>query len=137
MISVIEAANILEVSPSRVRALIASNVLPAQKVGRSWVLEEKDVVQRLSSNPRGGRPRSHKTVTQPPSSDISSECEYRREYLDEMHHLYLSCKEHLSVIPPSELIGSAESHEEASFYISVSDFFLRQRQYELIEKGVF
>lgn len=135
MISVIEAANILEVSPSRVRALIASDALPAQKVGRSWVLEEKDVVQRLSSNPRGGRPRSLRTDEHPPLGN--NHLEHGEEHLDEMHSLYLRCKKHLSVMPTSELIGSAQSHEEASFYISVSDFFLRQRQHELIDKGVF
>jgi len=137
MLTVVDAAKLLGVSPSRVRALISSNALPARKIGRNWVLEEEDVVRRLANRPHGGRPRSNQADAQPLPGDISLECEYGRDYLEEMRRLYLSCKEHLSVVPASELISSAESHEEASFYISVSDFFLKQRQYELIERGVF
>ena len=46
MLSVVESAEILQVTPTRVRALIAQGALPAQKVGRTWTLREEDVMQR-------------------------------------------------------------------------------------------
>lgn len=51
MLSVVESAEILQVTPTRVRALIAQGALPAQKVGRTWTLREEDVMQR--AEPRG------------------------------------------------------------------------------------
>lgn len=47
---------ILQVTPTRVRALIAQGALPAQKVGRTWTLRE-DVMQRCATRPSAGRPR--------------------------------------------------------------------------------
>ena len=46
MLSVVESAEILQVTPTRVRALIAQGALPAQKVGRTWTLREEDVMFR-------------------------------------------------------------------------------------------
>lgn len=57
MLSVVESAEILQVTPTRVRALIAQGALPAQKVGRTWTLREEDVMQRAATRPSAGRPR--------------------------------------------------------------------------------
>ena len=56
MLSVAQSAELLNVSPTRVRALIASGLLPAEKAGRAWVLREEDVMQRASLHARPGRP---------------------------------------------------------------------------------
>lgn len=52
MLSVTESAAILDISPSRVRALIAQGQLPAQKVGNAWILKEEDVMQRITERPK-------------------------------------------------------------------------------------
>jgi len=44
MLSVVESAERLGVSPARVRALIKAGQLPACKSGRAWVLREEDVL---------------------------------------------------------------------------------------------
>ena len=51
MLSTVEAAKLLGVSSIRVRNLIYDGALPAQKVGRSWVLREEDVMARLARQP--------------------------------------------------------------------------------------
>ena len=66
MLSVSECAQILGVSTARVRQLIASGSLEATKVGRSWVLPEAAVYDRLLKNPSSGRPSSS-------SDDLHSE----------------------------------------------------------------
>lgn len=58
MLSVAQAAEMLQVSATRVRTLIKKGTLPATKVGNSWCLEEKDVLQRTMDRPKAGRPRS-------------------------------------------------------------------------------
>ena len=56
MLSVVESAERLGVSPARVRALIKAGQLPACKSGRAWVLREEDVLERVAVHPRAGRP---------------------------------------------------------------------------------
>ncbi len=46
MLSVSQSADILKITPSRVRALIKNGSLHASKAGRIWLLEEKDVLQQ-------------------------------------------------------------------------------------------
>jgi hypothetical protein len=55
-----DAARWLNVSVRRLTAMIRSGIVKAQKIGRTWVLEESEVlrVQKLS-RPRG-RPRKKK-----------------------------------------------------------------------------
>ena len=48
MLSVVESAERLGVSPARVRALIKAGQLPACKSGRAWVLREEDVLERVA-----------------------------------------------------------------------------------------
>lgn len=134
MISVSEAARELGISPARVRKMISDGVLPAKKVGRAWLLEEKDVARRLLDRPKAGRPTSARTQERDaqdgfPESDAA--------YEDDMRELYLSCKEAFRFRPSPHLVAHASSAEEAAFYMTVADFFLQQKQRELVKAGVF
>lgn len=37
----------------------------------------------------------------------------------------------------TELLKTANSYEEQKFYVAISDFFLQQRQKEVIKQGIF
>lgn len=37
----------------------------------------------------------------------------------------------------TELLKKSKSYEEQAFYVAVSDFFLQQRQKEVIKQGLF
>ena len=140
MLSVAESAERLGVSPARVRALIKAGQLPAEKSGRAWVLREEDVLQRVASRPRAGRPAagalaegnrpSARTAVKPPTGEAS--------FPDlAAHELYEGCRTLFRRIPSSELMAAAHSQEEAAFYMAVTDFFLQQRQAQLVKAGVF
>ena len=131
MLSVSESAELLQVSPARVRALIAEGTLPARKVGRAWVLQEEDVMDRVARRPRGGRPKHTATrTTQPTPHEQQSPG-------GDLHDLYLACKESFFTRPDATALEGAGTSEEASFYLAVSDFFIQQRQRELIQMGAF
>ncbi|MGB7157393.1 MAG: helix-turn-helix domain-containing protein [Tepidisphaeraceae bacterium] len=55
-----EAAKRLGITPTRIATMIRSGIIKAQKIGRSWVIEESELarVQRLPRRP--GRPRKPK-----------------------------------------------------------------------------
>ena len=55
LISCIEAAKKLKIDDSRVRQLIRAGRLPAQKVGRSWIIDPKDL--KLVKDRKPGRPK--------------------------------------------------------------------------------
>lgn len=128
MLSVSQAAEQLGVTPSRVRALIKHGRLPASKNGREWVLREEDVAARLFSNPQAGRPR----VAQQKQSELG-----RAKGNQEARAAYDLCRELFRTLPSSTMISQARSHEEASFYMAVADFFLQQKQADLVHRGVF
>ena len=50
-----QAGKILKVNASRVRVLIKEGRLPAQKIGRDWIILEKDLEKVKDRKP--GRPR--------------------------------------------------------------------------------
>ncbi len=58
MLTANAAAKILKVSARRVRALIKAERLPAQKVGRDWVILEPDL--ELVRVRKPGRPKKQK-----------------------------------------------------------------------------
>lgn len=140
MLSVAESAERLGVSPARVRALIKAGQLPAEKSGRAWVLREEDVLQRLSSRPRAGRPAAKVAVegARPDAGGMGS-----RPAGDSStpgtaaHELYEECRALFRHIPSSEMMAAAQSREEVAFYMAVTDFFLQQRQAQLVKAGVF
>jgi excisionase family DNA binding protein len=49
------AAEILGISDSRMRQLILAGRLPAKKIGRDWLIREKDLAKMFGRRP--GRPR--------------------------------------------------------------------------------
>lgn len=53
-----QAARALGINDSRVRQLILSGRLPAQKIGRDWIIQEKDL--KKVSNRKPGRPRKER-----------------------------------------------------------------------------
>jgi excisionase family DNA binding protein len=55
LISTKEAAKKLKIDDSRVRVLIREGRLPAQKVGRSWVIDPADL--KLLKTRKPGRPK--------------------------------------------------------------------------------
>lgn len=128
MLSVSESAELLGVSTARVRALIKSGQLAATKSGRAWILREEDVLQRLAQRPRSGRPKTHapEVTSRQPGANAES-----------FHELYEECRELFTHLPTSETMAQAKSKEEASFYMAVADFFLQQRQAELVKSGVY
>src|SRR5258705_9689455 len=55
MLTTVEAAQSLGITPRRVRALIANKQLPAQKLGRDYFIDPKDLT--LVKNRKPGRPK--------------------------------------------------------------------------------
>lgn len=134
MLTVAESARMLGVTPSRVRALIAQGMLPARKVGRAWILEEADVMERASLHASPGRPS--KAMSEP-IDDLTGQPITEDAWTEELHRLYLGCKKAFRFRPGVDQIASAQSAEEGSFYVAVADFFLQERQRELVAQGVF
>lgn len=145
MLSVAESAQILQVSSTRVRALIKAGGLPAVKVGRAWCVREEDVLGRLSKRPKRGRPRASGTAAGGFRAENGLGCgtsggedlSQGADFSEKAHELYLSCKECFGSFPSSDLVEGARSHEEASFYMAVADFFLQQKQSRLVAEGVY
>ena len=142
MLSVSESAQMLGVSSARVRALIDSGDLPAWKAGRSWVLREEDVMERVMRRPKPGRPTSagkcaiEKDSPTSATEDFAGESEGGQS-IPRKRRLYLSCKEEFRLRPNLADMKEAQSAEEAAFYMAVADFFLQQRQRELVKRGVY
>ena len=129
MLSTVEAAKLLGVSSIRVRNLIYDGALPAQKVGRSWVLREEDVMERLARHPGPGRPRKNHAPHEGGGD--------RAPEPTRLHELFSSCKSSLAGSPSATEINAIEDADEAAFRIAVADFFLQRKQAELVQRGVF
>lgn len=56
--SVAEAADILDVTPSRVRAMIADGILSSRKVGMVHMVSARSVMERFNEPVRAGRPKA-------------------------------------------------------------------------------
>ena len=140
MLSVKQAAKELGISESRVRKLISDKKLPAKKIGARWILDERDVARRKFASPSSGRPTKPKYIVEdkedlefyPYSNEAAA-----RESVKKKQALYRACKETFLGIPPISDLVFAETKEEADFYAAINDFFLRQRQREVIAKGLF
>lgn len=133
MLSVSQAADKLGVTPSRVRAMINAGRLSAVKCGKTWIIREEDVVDRLSKKPQAGRPPKIDTHCKHDETQSSvSDFDVKR-----VHRIYAESRELFNSLPPEKLMRQASSSEEASFYMAISDFFLQKRQEELIKQGVF
>ena len=53
------------------------------------------------------------------------------------HRLYEECERVLSHCYYAEFLDQAHDDREERFWVCVADFFLDERQRELVEKGVF
>ena len=53
-----QAAKLLKINDSRVRQLILAGRLPAQKFGRDWLIQEKDL--KLVEDRKPGRPKKER-----------------------------------------------------------------------------
>ena len=130
MLSVVESAERLGVSPARVRALIKAGQLPACKSGRAWVLREEDVLERVAVHPRAGRPSAASRFARGSAHREPTEA-------GAPNALCRECRALFSHVPTAAMMAQAQSQEEAAFYMAVSDFFLQQRQAQLVKEGVF
>ena len=126
MLSVSEAASRLGVSGARVRALIGAGALRATKVGRAWAVAESSVEQRLREGARSGRP-----------STAPKPVERRVPDADEAHRIYEEAKRVLAGCYDADFLKQARTLEERAFWITAADFFLQQKQRELVKEGVF
>ena len=134
MLSVAESAEMLGVSAARVRELIAQGLLPAQKVGRSWVLREADVVARMDARPRPGRPAG--AAGRQGADELDGD-DARAAGSRCIHELYEACRAQCEFRPSMAELESLQSDEERAFRLALSDFFLRQKQHELVRRGVY
>ncbi|MDR2109395.1 MAG: hypothetical protein LBP28_08085 [Coriobacteriales bacterium] len=57
--------------------------------------------------------------------------------IERARELYHRCKDELYGCYDIEFLNQAQSEDERLFYTTVADFFLQQRQTELVERGVF
>ena len=57
--------------------------------------------------------------------------------VEDAHRLYEECERVLAGCYYSEFLDQARDDREERFWVYVSDFFLDERQRELIAKGVF
>jgi excisionase family DNA binding protein len=60
VIGTVEAARRLNITTGRVRTMIAAGLLPAQKFGRDWAIDESDVDRLAKSDRKAGRPPKKK-----------------------------------------------------------------------------
>ena len=127
MLSVQEAAAKLGVSGSRVRAMLKNGQLKGRKLGGTWAVAEASVAARLQSGSRSGRPSTKQTQA------------YERAMpdIDEAHRIYDDAKRVLSGCYNAAFLDQARTPEEQAFWLRAADFFLQQKQRELVENGVF
>lgn len=62
MLSTSQAAKQLGVSPRRIRALIESGDLQAERIGNSWAIDENSLNKRKRSPKLNGRPKQKATA---------------------------------------------------------------------------
>lgn len=68
---------------------------------------------------------------------VEEAVEVSTDRADRAHELYDECRHMFAHLPSEELMAAARSKEEASFYMAAFNFFLQQRQRELVKQGVF
>ena len=117
----------LGVSEARVRALLKSGALEGWKVGNTWAVSENSVAERMRAGSRPGRP--------PAGSDRAGE---RMGFdVEAAHRIYDEAARVLAGCYDAAFLDCARTPEEQAFWIRAADFFLQQRQRELVREGVF
>lgn len=129
MLSTKQAADKLGISQVRVRELLASGKLRGARIGRSWAIEEGSVSERLACPQRPGRPEAHLRNEGEESVDPA--------LLAQIRELYRQSEKLLAGRYDTNLYKALGGGKEVRFCAKVSDFFLQEKQRELIERGVF
>ena len=129
MLTVEEAANELNVSPQRVRAMLAAGQLEGHKHGRAWMLSTHSVRQRKQAHPRSGRPKQTAPAAQTTSRHLPD--------IEAAHRLFDEAQSVLAGCYHAEFLDQARSPEEQEFWIRTADLLLQQKQRTLIEQGVY
>ena len=125
MLTVKQAADALNITPNRVRKLIADGELNAIKVGKMWSISESEVSMRLENNPKAGRPKKGANYSSQNLKCIN------------LHDVYLEFINGNYARPSASTIAMMEDKNEAGFYLCVYDYFLNLKQREEIEAGVY
>ncbi len=136
MVSTKQAADMLGISQVRVRELIKTGKLKGTRIGRSWGVDETSVRQRMSLAPQAGRPKEHDTTDELRASSAATDNDADGA-IQELHELYLRCEQLLARNYNAALYERMGSGKEARFCAKVTDFFLQEKQRELVEAGVF
>ena len=126
MLTVNQAAQMLEVTPERVRNIIYAGVLPAEKFGNNWSIPTIAVEQRRTAKPKPGRPKKAQQKESVSHHIVSLNSA-----------LYKECKTFIEEIGELQQVLKANSKEEQEFFILLWNFFLQQKQKVLIEQGVY
>lgn len=126
MFSVGEAAERLGVTGARVRAMLKSGQLEGCKIGRTWVISERSIAERLRDGARPGRPGRKEPRFERDLPDV-----------DIAHQIYDDAARVLAGCYNAAFLDQARTPEEQAFWLSVADFFLQQKQRELVKEGVY
>lgn len=127
MVSVKQAAETLGVSGSRVRAMLKAGQLEGEKIGNAWAISETSIAQRILEGSRPGKPAN----VQPPAFErLLPDVEAAHRIYDEAERVLTGCY-------VSAFLDQARTLDEQAFWIHVADFFLQQKQRELVKEGVF
>ncbi|MCL2137392.1 MAG: helix-turn-helix domain-containing protein [Coriobacteriia bacterium] len=126
MLSVKQAAEKLQVTAERVRQLIYAGALPAVKFDRVWMVPEYAVEQRLSSQPKPGRPSATKR-SYPQENEITTLC---RNLYEESKQLIEGC----GGLPSIMTISDDRTRQ---FMVLIWGFITQEKQQQLIDAGIF
>ena len=127
MLTVKQAADLLCVTQARVRNMIYDGILPAEKFGSNWSIPDAAVIERVALKPKRGRPKKGADKN---SNATSNNAEV-------VHYLYQECKHNLSLGYDIDVLNQLKPPEERDFFITLADFFLQQKQKQLIDEGIF
>ena len=127
MLNVQGAADMLGISGARVRALLKSGALEGWKVGNTWAVSERSVAERMRAGSRPGRPSAKsRQVVKRSVPDVEA-----------AHRIYDEAARVLTGCYDAAFLDCARTPEEQAFWIRVADFFLQEKQRDLVREGVF
>ena len=106
MLTVEQAAKKLQVTPQRVRNLIYSGALPAEKFGRIWRIPTYAVDLRIAGKPKPGRPIH---------SGRTGDAGYH--YVSTNHVLFLECQRFIGAHGSLDLVLTADSESGRELFV--------------------
>lgn len=129
MLSSSEAADELGVTSVRIRELLDEGRLDGFRASRSRYVWRSSVERRKAEAPGAGRPKGA-AVPASAAPDVSQDA-----FEAVAHGLYEQCEGMFAGRYDVRLLQSACDGRERRFFAHVSDFFLQERQRELVEEG--